>query len=151
MATREDPSSDMTSASLRARVDPDEVTFEFFRASGPGGQKVNKVATAVRLRFDVRAARALPGDVKQRLARMAGARLTDEGVLIIEARRYRTQERNRQDALERLDRMLQRAWRPPKPRRPTKPTKASLERRLEAKKRRGEIKRRRRGATISDE
>ncbi len=123
-------------------IPPEEVTFEFFRSSGPGGQNVNKVATAVRLRFELASA-SLPDEVRARLSRLAGTRLTAEGALIIEAQRFRTQERNQQDALDRLNALVARAWQPPKPRKPTKPGKAAVERRLQAKKRRGDVKRQR--------
>src|SRR5208282_6560943 len=113
-------------------------------ASGPGGQNVNKLATAVQLRFDVRGSPSLADDVRARLERLAGARLTREGVLVITAQRHRTQVRNRQDALDRLIDLIRRAAVPPVPRRPTKPTRASRERRVEAKKRRAGIKRLRR-------
>lgn len=125
-------------------IDEREIQQEFIRASGPGGQNVNKVATAVQLRFDVRASPSLPAEVRERLLHLAGKRMTAEGVLIIEARRYRTQARNRQDALERLAALVRRAAEKPRPRRQTSPTPASRRQRLEAKRHRGEIKRTRR-------
>ena len=118
----------------------DELKFEFRRASGPGGQNVNKVATAVRLRFEVRGSGSLPEDVKERLLQLAGNRVTAEGVLVIESQRYRTQERNRQDALEKLRALIARARRKPKRRKRTKPTAESRERRLGAKRRRSATK-----------
>ncbi len=119
----------------------DEIVFDFIRAAGPGGQNVNKVASAVQLRFDVRASPSLPEEVKARLLRLAGQRATRDGVLVIEAKRYRTQEQNRADALRRLNDLIQRAARPPRPRRPTRPSAAARARRLEAKKRRAAVKR----------
>lgn len=132
-------------------IDERELQFEFIRASGPGGQKVNKVATAVQLRFDVTHSPSLPNDVRERLIRLAGKRVTEDGVLVIEARRYRTQDRNRKDAIDRLISLIRKAAVPPKPRRKTKPTLASKERRLEEKRRRSEIKRQRREIPSADE
>ena len=117
-----------------------ELEEQFIRASGPGGQNVNKLASAVQLRFDVRRSPGLPEDVRARLERLAGKRLTREGVLVINAERHRTQERNRQDARARLIELIRRAAVAPRPRRATKPTAASRERRLDSKKRRAAIK-----------
>jgi ribosome-associated protein len=121
-------------------IDEREIAESFIRASGPGGQNVNKLATAVQLRFDVRRSPTLPDDVRARLERLAGRRLTQDGVLLITAQRYRTQERNRQDALERLVELIRRAAVPPVPRRATKPTAGARRRRLEEKGRRSAVK-----------
>jgi len=121
-------------------IDEREIDFDFMRASGPGGQNVNKVSTAVRLRFDVRGTASLPEEVRQRLIRLAGKKLGDDGILSIHARRCRTQESNRRDAVERLVELIERACERPRPRRATKPTAGSRERRLAAKRRRGETK-----------
>ena len=121
-------------------VDVDEIQWRFIRASGPGGQNVNKVSTAVELRFDVRSNSSLPADVKARLEKLAGARLTSKGVLIIQAQRLRSQARNRDDALARLTDLLRRAAHRPKARVSTRPTAAAKERRLSAKKKRAATK-----------
>ena len=124
----------------RIVLDERELEETFVRASGPGGQNVNKLSTAVQLRFDVRRSPSLPDDVRARLERLAGSRLTGEGVLIIVAQRHRTQERNREDARERLVDLIRRAAVAPTPRRPTKPTLASKRRRLDSKARRSRVK-----------
>lgn len=121
-------------------LEPGEVTLSFVRSSGPGGQNVNKVATAVQLRFDLRNSPSLPQSIKARAAKLAGKRLTNDGVIVIAASSYRTQQLNRQDAQDRLVRLLQQAAIPPKRRRKTRPTLASKKRRLEAKSQRGAIK-----------
>jgi ribosome-associated protein len=128
----------------RIVLDENEIEFRFVRASGPGGQNINKVATAAELRFDVAGNRSLPGPVRQRLSVLAGNRISREGILVISAQRFRTQERNRADALERLTILLQRAATPPKKRIATKPTKASKRRRLEGKRQLSDKKRLRR-------
>ena len=121
------------------QIDERELQIDFIRASGPGGQNVNKVATAVQLRFDVQTS-ALPEEVKARLRHLAGKRMTGEGVLLIEARRFRTQEQNREDAIQRLVELVQKSLVEPKKRKKTKPSAASKEKRLKEKKRRGENK-----------
>jgi ribosome-associated protein len=122
-------------------IPEDEIQVEYVQSSGPGGQNVNKVATAAQLRFDVRGSPSLPEDVRQRMERLAGKRLTTSGVLVIEARRYRTQEKNRQDAIDRLIALVRKAAEKPKTRHKTKPSAASVQKRLEGKRRRSEIKR----------
>ncbi|MHA7772844.1 alternative ribosome rescue aminoacyl-tRNA hydrolase ArfB [Roseibium sp. M-1] len=136
---------DLQSAS-RIQVTPrlhilkDDISEDFIRASGPGGQNVNKVSTAVQLRFNLTGNRTLPEDVKAKAASLAGSRLTLGGEIVLQADRHRTRERNREDALERLLELLRKATEKPKPRKATKPTLGSKRRRLDAKKQRGAVK-----------
>ena len=125
-------------------LDEREISETFIRASGPGGQNVNKVASAAQLRFDARHSPSLPEPVKARLLRLAGQRATQDGVIVITAQRFRSQERNRDDARERLAALIRRAAEPPKPRRKTRPSAAQREQRLTTKARRGALKARRR-------
>jgi ribosome-associated protein len=121
-------------------LDPSELSFSFVRASGPGGQNVNKVATAVELRFDARRSRSLPDEVSIRLQALAGQKLTKDGVIVIQADRFRSQDQNRADAIDRLVALIQKAAVRPRKRIATKPTKGSQERRLGTKSRRGDVK-----------
>jgi ribosome-associated protein len=130
-------------------LDEREIDESFIRASGPGGQNVNKVASAVQLRFDIRHSPSLPEGVRTRLERLGGHRVSQDGVLILTAQRFRSQERNRADALDRLVELIRRAATPPRPRRPTRPTAGGRERRLADKARRARLKQRR--TTVSDE
>jgi len=132
------------------RIPSDEIRYDFIQSSGPGGQNVNKVATAVQLRFDARNSRILEAGVRERLYHLAGKRVNSAGEVVIEARRYRTQQRNREDALQRLIHLIERARIPPKKRRKTKPTAASKLRRLESKKRRSDIKKLRGRSSLED-
>jgi ribosome-associated protein len=132
-------------------IDEREIDFDFIRSSGPGGQNVNKVSTAVRLRFDARGSQSLPEDVRARLIRLAGRRVGDDGFLTIHARSARTQESNRRDAVERFVELLERAVERPTPRRATRPTAGSRERRLDAKRRRGQTKQSRQAREPGDD
>ncbi len=130
----------MSNTDRIVRASHSELAFDFVRSAGPGGQNVNKVSTAAQLRFDISASSVLPEDAKVRLMRIGGKRVTGDGILLIEARRYRTQDQNREDAISRFDHLLRRALEPPKQRVPTKATAASREKRLQTKKRKGELK-----------
>jgi ribosome-associated protein len=132
-------------------IEEAELHFDFVRSSGPGGQNVNKVATAVQLRFDAARSPSLPEDVRERLRRVAGKRMTADGVVVITAQRYRSQQKNREDAVGRLVSLIERAAVAPKKRRKTKPTRESRERRLDEKKQRGRVKRKRGPVRLDDE
>ena len=127
-----------------------EIQEDFVRASGPGGQNVNKVATVVQLRFDVVKSQSLPEEVKNRLTKLAGKKMTDKGVLIIDSRQYRTQNRNREEALKRLVALIKKALEKPKRRIKTKPTRAAKEKRLRGKKQRSAVKTLRKNVDIND-
>ena len=129
-------------------LDEREITLRFVRASGPGGQNVNQEATAVELRFDAAHSPSLPDAVRARLRDLAGRRMNAQGVIVIDAERFRSQERNRADAVERLVALIRKAAVPPRPRHKTRPTAGSRERRLESKRRRARIKRTRTGAAF---
>ena len=131
----------MIEISPAVSINEDEVQIDFIRASGPGGQNVNKVSSAAQLRFDIRNSPSLDPEVKDRLVRLAGSRATEDGILIIEAKRYRSQEKNRLDAVQRLVALVQKALEKPRPRHKTRPTLASKQKRLQAKRQRSEIKR----------
>ncbi|MFO8164200.1 MAG: alternative ribosome rescue aminoacyl-tRNA hydrolase ArfB [Desulfatiglandales bacterium] len=131
-------------------IDESEIKKDFIRASGPGGQNVNKVSSAVQLRFNVAGSPSLPDNIRKRLIHLAGKRITEDGMLIIHAQRFRTQERNRQDALDRLVALIRKASERPKVRRRTRPTIESKRRRLEAKHHRSRAKRLRRPASPSE-
>jgi ribosome-associated protein len=131
----------MSMSAQSIKIPPDEIHYSFIRASGPGGQNVNKVATAVQLRFDARNSQSISPEIKERLFRLAGKRANSSGEIVIDARRFRTQQRNREEALRRLFQLIEMASAPPRMRHKSRPTAASVRKRLQGKKRRSEIKR----------
>ncbi len=133
------------------RLPENEIQLDFIRASGPGGQNINKVSSAVQLRFDAARSSALSEAVRDRLKKISGHRMTADGILIIKAQRHRTQDRNREDAIARLVALIRQAAEKPRPRRPTKPSRAVKQKRLSSKRHRGETKRRRRSVRIATE
>jgi ribosome-associated protein len=141
----------MIEATPTIRIDDREIQLDFIRASGPGGQNVNKVSSAVQLRFDVAHSTSLPEEVRQRLVHLAARRINKDGILILEANQFRTQEQNRQEAIERLVELVRRAAHKPRSRKKTRPTATSIERRLQEKRHRGQTKRLRRSDSLPSE